>query len=230
VAALPAIIEPIPGPEVSEPKEPTVESIPEFKSDRPGVSMREGDVKTEPQSAVVNQITDARPSSESKPTSEPKSDTRSSKCRKKKLIANSREQILPDQDGIDGYEECKGEPAARVTISTENGDENDGWTIKKGRKGQDPLYARKAFTARPKTITISANPYVIQEEDCEDEDDGSEGSGGCAMASGESIEASYPPLQEREGIGTMDDYQHDDKSIKDLKIMAFNIVIVYEYV
>jgi hypothetical protein len=132
-------------------------------------------------------------------------------------LADGREQILPDRDGIDGYEECKGGPAASGTINPENGDETEGWTIKKGRKGQDPLYSRKAFTARPKTITISANPYdVIQEEDCEDEDDGSEGSGRCVMAPGESIEASYPPLQEREGIGTMDGYQHDDKSTEDL--------------
>jgi hypothetical protein len=174
VSAVPATIEPIPAPEVSEPKEPTVESIPEFKSDRPGASTREGDgiiVKAESQSVIVNRTTDIRPSSESKPASESKSDTRSSRRRRKKLLANGREQILPDRDGIDGYEECKGGPAASGTITTENGDENDGWTIKKGRRGQDPFYSRKAFTATSKTITISANPYdVIQEEDCEEDD------------------------------------------------------------
>jgi hypothetical protein len=231
VAALPAAIEPIPEPEVSEPKEPTVESTPESKSDRPGTSAREDNgiiVEAESRLAIVNQTTDIRPSSESNPASESKSDTRSSRRRRKKLLAGGREQILPDRDGIDGYEECKGGPAASGTITTDNGDENDGWTIKKGRKGQDPLYSRKAFTARLKIITISANPYdVIQEEDCE-EDDGSEESGGCMMAPGESREAPYPPLQEREGIGTMDGYQCDDKSskdksLKDLNVMAFNI-------
>jgi hypothetical protein len=221
VTALPATIEPIPGPEVSEPKEPTVESIPESRSDCPGTSVREHSgiiVEAEPQSMIVNQTTDIRPSSESKPASKP--DTRSSRRRKKKLVADSREQIPPEQDGIDGYEECKGVPTASGTTTTEDG--NDGWTIKKGRKGRDPLYSRKELTARPKTITVNANPYdVIQEED--GEDDGSEGSEGCVMAPGESIEVSYPPLQEREGIGTMDGYQYDDKSLKDLKVMAFNI-------
>jgi hypothetical protein len=233
VTAVPAAIEPIPEPEVSEPKEPTVESTPESKSDRPGTSAREDNgiiVEAESRSAKVNQTTDIRPSSESKPASESKSDTRSRfRRRRKKLVADGREQILPDRDGIDGYEECKGGLAASGTITTDNGDENDEWTIKKGRKGQDPLYSRKAFTARPKTITISTNPYdVIQEEDCEEEDDGSEGSGGCMMIPGESREAPYPPLQGREGIGTMDGSQCDDKSskdkgTKDLKVMAFNI-------
>jgi hypothetical protein len=41
------------------------------------------------------------------------------------------------------------------------------------------------------------------------------------MAPGESEEASYTPLHEREGIRTMS--EHGDKIIKDLKIMAFNI-------
>jgi hypothetical protein len=131
---------------------------------------------------MISQAMDAGPRSESKSGSESNPDTKPRRRRRKKLFANGGEQVLPDRNGIDGYEECKGHDK---TGTDEDADDKEGWTVKKGKKGQDPLYARKAFTARPKTITISANPYdVIQEEDCEEEDDGSEGSGGCAMAPG----------------------------------------------
>jgi hypothetical protein len=164
MTALPATTEPSLEPEVSEPKEPTVESTPEFETDRPETSIREEDgiiVKSESQSVLISQTADIGPSAESKSVSESKSDTRSSRRRRKKLFADGREQILPDRDGIDGYEECKGEPVASGTTTTEGVDENEGWTIKRGRKGQDLLYSRKTFTTRPKTIMVDANPYGV---------------------------------------------------------------------
>jgi hypothetical protein len=116
---------------------------------------------TEPQSVLISQVIDAGSSLESK--SKSKLYTKSDKCRRRKASTGGNERTLPDRDGLDGYEECKGGP-----VASDNDDCNDkeGWTVKKGRRRQDPLYSRKTFTTKPKTIIANPNPYgVIEEEE-----------------------------------------------------------------
>jgi hypothetical protein len=170
IEALPAVTEPSLRPEVSEPTEPTVESTPEFKSDLPETSARKkngmifvAEQTIEPHSVLISQVAGIGPSSKSKSVSDSKPDTESGRRRRRKLSASGSEQILPDQDGIDGYEEFKGGPVTSGTSADDDVDDKKGWTVKRGRRGQDPLYSRKTFTAKPKTIMVDSNPYgVIQ--------------------------------------------------------------------
>jgi hypothetical protein len=156
---------------VSEPKEPTVESTPEFNSDLPETSARTEngmifatEQTTEPQSVLISQSARIGPSPESKSVSDAKPATELGRRQRRKISVSRSEQKLPDQDGIDGYEECKGGPVTSGTRADEDVDDKEGWTVKKGRRGQDPLYSRETFTAKPKTIIKDSNLYgVIQE-------------------------------------------------------------------